>query len=610
MRNSSQHLIPESESLPRVEAGEDPKRPYAAAVRALASRLFPTGSEPFVGAGPQVEALFDDFGHVRSLTTSGSQGLFMEPFTGTAREHVRKFLATTEMVNALGLRHVELVDDEETTNLLGTTVAFRQVATIDGAAIPVRGGYVHVYLDTQGRVYNVNSSLRQGRKPAKGLKQIAAQAAIERAKDSFGGSQEFTMVKAELRLSAHNGRLDPVYQVTLGTEEPRKLALVLVRATTGEVVYRTNRLRTSTRSGSEEVRFAAAAAAAATANGGMAGRAFLRIPNHQTPITQQVHDIIMESLPDKTVLKNGNCTMYIGRTKKEVRCKADGTFNYKPGDPEFSAVCTFFAFHIQMELMKKWGMKTNTKAIPIFVDDPSVRDNAYFDPENYEIHLGVGSGLPMGLAKYIAYDLGVTWHENGHHIVFLQTPGNDLPGSEGGAMHESNGDMQDLLMDFWFRLVFGAQLGHTLTADDITKDPLIIGVYAASPDGIRVQKNKKTTPRDKTGEVHDDGLISGGATADLLVAMATATGTTLKTELENYGKLLVAHLALVPAHKVTFVDALQAFITADRQLFAGAYQQKIVKAFSDHGIKTATSSTGSGKVPVIIVRRLHDAAAA
>lgn len=608
MRNSSQHLIPESDSLPRVGAGEDPKRPYAAAVRALASRLFPTGSEPFIGTGPQVEALFDDFGHLRSLTTSGAQGLFTETFTGTAREHAKKFLATTEMVNALGLRHVELVDDEETTNLLGTTVAFRQVATVDGNQIPVRGGYVHVYLDNQGRVYNVNSSLRHGRKPVKGLKQITAEAAIDRAKASFGGSQEFTTTKAELRLSAHNGRLDPVWQVTLGTEEPRKMALFLVRATTGEVVYRTNRLRTSTRADAAG-RFAAAQAAA-SANAGVAGRAFLRIPNHQTPITQQVHDIIMESLPDKTVLKNHNCTIYIGRTKKEVRAKADGTFNYKPGDPEFSAVCTFFAFHIQMELMKKWGMKANTKPIPIYVDDPSVRDNAYFDPENYEIHLGVGSGLPMGLAKYIAYDLGVTWHENGHHIVFLQTPGNDLPGSEGGAMHESNGDMQDLLMDFWFRLVFGAQLGHTLTADDIAKDPLIIGVYAASPDGIRVQKNKKSTPRDKTGEVHDDGLISGGAKADLLVAMATAPGTTLKTELENYGKLLVAHLALVPAHKVTFVDALKAMLTADQQLFAGAYKQKIIKAFSDHGIKTATSSTGSGKVPVIIVRRFHDAVAA
>ena len=596
MRNSSQHLISESETLPRISAGEDPKRPYAAAVRALASRLFP-GGETIIGSQPTVEALFDDFGHVRSLTTNGAQGLFTEPLTGTAREHARKFLATTEIVNAFGLRHVELQDAGETeVPNLGTTVAFKQVATIGDTTYTVRNGSVHVYLDTQGRVYNVNSTLRQGRKPNAFGKIVTPETAIERAKANFGGRQEFTTAKAELVLSSHNGRLDPVYQVTLGTDEPRKLALFLVRANSGLVVFRTNLLRASV---ADEAPVAAAAANAGFAQ--VQGRAFLRIPNHQTGISEQVHDVIMESLPDKTVLKNGNCTIYIGRTKKEVRCKADGTFNYKPGEPEFSAVCTYFAFHIQMELFKKWGMKANTKPIPIFVDDPSVRDNAYFDPDGYEIHLGIGSGLPMGLAKYIAYDLGVTWHENGHHVVFLQTPGNDLPGSEGGAMHESTGDMCDLLMDFWFRLVYGAQLGHTLTADDIAKDPLIIGVYAASPDGIRVQKNKKSTPRDKTGQVHDDGLISGGAKADLLVAMATAPDTVLRTELENFGKLMLAALALVPAHKVTFVDMLKAFLTADQQLFSGAYKQKIVKAFSDHGIKTS-STTGGSKVPVVIVR--------
>lgn len=616
MRKSSQHLIPESETLPRVDVGEDPKRPYAAAVRALASRLNPTGTEPIIGGqATTVEALFDDFGHVRSLTTDSAQGLFTEQFTGTPREHARKFLDTTEVANALGLRHVDLEDaGEHEVPGLGTTVAFKQVAKIGTQTVRVRNGFVHVYLDTQGRVYNVNSTLRNGRKRGDYGKLITTEAALAAAKASFGGNQAFVTEKVELVLSSHNGRLDPVYEVRLGTDEPRKLALFLVRAVSGIVVYRTNLLRATSHGGNADAASAPggdtsvlAVQAAQAANAQVKGRALLRIPDPKVGISKQVHDVIMESLPDPTVLKNQNCTMYVGKTKKEVRCKADGTFNYSPDEPEFLAVVTFFAFHIQMELMKKWGMKANTKPIPIFVHDPSVRDNAYFDPEAYEIHIGVGSGLPAGLAKFIAYDLGVTWHENGHHVVFLQTPGNDLPGSEGGAQHEAVGDMQDLLMDFWFRLVFGPQLGHTLTADDVAKNPLIIGLYAAAPSGIRVQKNNKQTPRDKTGEVHDDGEIVGGAMADVLVAMATASGTTLKTELENFGKLLLAALALVPAHKVTFVDLLKAFLTADQQLFKGAYKQMITDGFKKHGIKTATTS-GGARVPVIIIRPFSNAA--
>jgi hypothetical protein len=616
MRKSSQHLIPESETLPRVDVGEDPKRPYAAAVRALASRLNPTGTEPIIGGqATTVEALFDDVGHVRSLTTDSAQGLFTEQFTGTPREHARKFLDTTEVANALGLRHVDLEDaGEHEVPGLGTTVAFKQVAKIGTQTVRVRNGFVHVYLDTQGRVYNVNSTLRNGRKRGDYGKLITQDAALAAAKASFGGSQAFVTEKVELVLSSHNGRLDPVYEVKLGTDEPRKLALFLVRAASGIVVYRTNLLRATSHGGNADAASAPggdtsvlAVQAAQAANAQVKGRALLRIPDPKVGISKQVHDVIMESLPDPTVLKNHNCTMYVGKTKKEVRAKADGTFNYSPDEPEFLAVVTFFAFHIQMELMKKWGMKANTKPIPIFVHDPSVRDNAYFDPEAYEIHIGVGSGLPAGLAKFIAYDLGVTWHENGHHVVFLQTPGNDLPGSEGGAQHEAVGDMQDLLMDFWFRLVFGPQLGHTLTADDVAKDPLIIGLFAAAPGGIRVQKNNKQTPRDKTGEVHDDGEIVGGAMADVLVAMATASGTTLKTELENFGKLLLGALALVPAHKVTFVDLLKAFLTADQQLFKGAYKQMITDGFKKHGIKTATTS-GGARVPVIIIRPFSNAA--
>src|SRR5262249_50766638 len=157
----------------------------------------------------------------------------------------------------------------------------------------------------------------------------------------------------------------------------------------------------------------------------------------------------------------------------------------------------------------------------------------------------VGTGLPNGLTRYIAFDLGVTWHENGHHVVYLQTPGKDLPGSEGGGIHESIGDvLGDLLMDFWFRLKFADKLGVKLTVADVEADRRVIGKYAMPPDGIRIQKNKNRTPQDKTGEPHDDGLISGGAKADLLVAMV-GNAADVESGLANFGKLTLAALALV-----------------------------------------------------------------
>jgi Zn-dependent metalloprotease len=234
------------------------------------------------------------------------------------------------------------------------------------------------------------------------------------------------------------------------------------------------------------------------------------------------------------------------------------------------------------------------------VEDRSVSDNAYFDPEAYEIHIGIGSGLNRGgLNRYIAFDLGVSWHENGHHIVFLQTPGHDLPGSEGGAMHESIGDvLGDLLMDWWFQLTYGKQLGVTMDAAAVEADSRIIGKFALPPKGIRIAKNTKRTPQDKTGEVHDDGEISGGAKADLCVALVKSNG--VAAGLELFGRMTLAALALMPANRCTFRDLLNAYVTADQRLNNGANRAAIVKAFDDHGI-TLGKGQGSRNQPIIIV---------
>lgn len=576
-----------------------PKKAYLSALKNLARDAAP------------IEALFDHFGHVRTISFTDSGKIFNFARSSTPAEQARAAISSAGIVRALGLKFVDLIEsDVVELPGLGHRVDFKQVLNFpeEGIKYLVRGGSVQVFLDTKGAVFQINSTVRRGRRPADLDNIISSDDAIAAARAAFGEEHSFNE-KLALKFSSHNGRLDPVYEVTLSTDVPRKVVTFLVKATTGEVVHSVNDLRASQpeevaknafrkrRTGSQTpvpgtvpgaVTLNGSSSGVAPAGGAartnVAGRGFLQVPDPNKPLPQQVYDIIVESLPDPKELKNHNLAVYLGSAKRSARCKVDGTFNYKPGDPEFAATITFFAVHAHLELFKSWGLRVPGRPIDVHVNDRNVSDNAYFDPLNNEIRLGVGSGLPNGLNVIIAHDIGVVLHEGGHYVVMLQTPGQDLPGREGGAIHEAIGDMCTLLMNFWFRFKYGSVLGHTLTVQDVDNDPRIIGAYVFPPYGIRIQKNKKRTPRDKTGDPHDDGLIVGGALADLLVAMALRANVAVEKSLEDFGRLMLAALALVPSHKVTFVDLLKAFHTADQQLFNSANQALITKAFNDHGI--------------------------
>lgn len=613
LRSLSVHLVPviEHQDTPAL----DPKLPYVRAVEGIAGGV--------VG----VQALFDNFGRVRTLSAEDAAGLFDAPATGGVIALARAYMESADAIKSFGLQYAEWFAPVVTRLPVGHRVTFLQKLTVEGEEHPVRNGYFIVYIDDAKTVYRVNASVRHGRKPTSVDNIIGDAAAIEHCLDYLGVTACVSRT-SRLVMSSHRDQFDPCYEVDVTTHEPRRVARFLVKGTTGEIVDIGNNIRTGrtarnpapkTTRGRRNFAAGLLEDPVAAAGGGRArqprprtnvppalpatttnGRVFLQIPDPNKPLPQQVQDVIMRNLPDGAqVLENKDVVIYLGSGKKKVKAKTDGTFNYKPGDAEFSGVVTFFAYVYQLELMKKWGMVAPTQQMPIWVDDPTVRDNAYFDPTGYEIHLGIGSGLASGgLNRNISYDFGVTLHENGHHIVALQTPGGDLPGDEGGAIHESMGDvLGQLLVEWMMRCEFAAELKHTLTVADIDADARIIGKYALPPNGIRIQKNNATSPRDKTGEVHDDGLISGGAKADLLVALVKAAPD-IKTGLEQFGRMSLLALALVPSHKVTFVDLLSAYIAADQKLYAGANKAVIVKAFGDHGIKLRSSK---GRPPFIIV---------
>src|SRR5262249_8279795 len=148
-------------------------------------------------------------------------------------------------------------------------------------------------------------------------------------------------------------------------------------AKTGEIVHERSLIRTSITSPAQN------------AVNRIPVRTFLAIPDPKKKIADQVVDHYIETLPDPKVLKNHRFDMRVpsGRNWTAVNANTDGSYNFSPDTESslFSAVAVFVALNEQFELMEKLGMKKQTRTIPVFIDDSSVSDNAYFDPEAYEI---------------------------------------------------------------------------------------------------------------------------------------------------------------------------------------------------------------------------------
>ena len=562
-----------------------------------------------------VEVSPDAQGFVRHLV--GANGLSGAKFLGDAKAHAVAFLQTGNVTNTFDLASldVDLVNGVASENAFGHQVMFKQFVTLrDGTKLPVRGANVNVSMDKDGKIFNVTSELKHGKVTS--LRGAVSEIdAVAAAKAKFGrlvnqlsktaglgyakalrAAIKTCSVKTTLVASEDKGKFDPCYEVVLGTDQPRQLIEFLVKAKTGEVVYWASKMHYSVSSKAQQA-----------ALGRIAAKAFLNIPDPNKPLNQQIVDTYVENLPDPKVLANERYKMLIevGGNWIPVTAAADGTFNFSPTGKDkdkFSAVVAFIALNLQSDLNEKWGLKKQTRPIPVYVNDKSVQDNAYFDPENYEIHIGVGSGVKAGgLTEMIGFDLGVLWHENRHHEVFLQTPGHDMPGPQGGACNEATADVHgQMMMQYMFDIMFGKITKRTLTVADIVNDPRIIGLYAMPPQGIRTQRNTKTVA-DQQGEVHADGEIVGAAMADALQAYVeqpdVASGKiSLGDQLENYGRAGQLLMTLLPTRSVRFTDWRRAHVTADQQLTNGANRAVIEKAFDAHGI-TATAATQTKPKP-------------
>ncbi len=549
--------------------------------------------------------------------------LYWEKFLGDAVDYATRFTNEPETIAALGLEDKTLVLGDTQESEYFTRVEFCQVVKVRGfaSAIPVRGGYVHVFVAKDGKIIHVNSTLRPGKKPLTLGKIITQEQAIELAQAKLG-VETCGVANCKLVLSSHEENLDPVYEVLLSVCKPRQLRMFLVKASNGgEVVYDENKLihmkahtlAKTGRSGqpgkqrkTKKPRQSGQHKKASTKDaGGIAANSFLRFPtfDQNNPIPKEVVKVMIDraELPDPTVLANRRYTMHVLNNGKWEVLKANsrGTFEFDPfnGDPaeltKFSAVLSFIWLNTQHAEIEKLGGGIIADSLPVFIDDPDISDNAFYDPELIQVRTGKGSGTRHGgLIEEIAADPSVITHEDIHYWNALLAPGKDLPGRQGRGAGEATADCFGALRsDFWMRLINGTALGHTLTLQDIIDGDGVIGKLAGGPNGLRSQNNSKHYPEDIVNEEHEDGLIIGGAFFDLLKAMAKVPGAEVESLLKTYLKLYINGTRLLPAHKVLFSDYVPAFLTADNVITGGANQSLIEQAFAKRGIKAPAGPT-------------------
>lgn len=602
----------------------------------------------------ELEADFGSDGNVRTLTSPVDQGgLYSKPMPaedeGGKRQHAWNCLRSLGIRDAIPVdkvhlrfagieKYTQVIEDENGQKIESKRfmVKFRQVARVEGREQEVwyLGGNaaVQVHMTEEGVVYKIDSTLARGSRPRTLNGTISEDEAEQIARDTFGSKCE-RMGKVRLRFQKDGNHSDLIYVIKLSDKKLRskgdpecppelyaRTVIYFINAKTGEVKEQQQRLRYSKPVGPDGKLVEVKTKSFATIP---YGRPDKQSPSKEKELYAELEKENFERLMEyaqfdkngNMILENATCKVHYNKTSQDptrkkarkgkkidadrpvwttkVEPMADGSFNFKPGQEEYDAILFFLAINFEIEYLKARGLKVPQKPITCFVHDESVRDNAYFDPDRNEIHIGVGSGGSWGLFKKICFDMGVTWHEAGHWVVWLQTPGQDLPGDEGGAMHESTGDIMDGIMDLLYIAHFLCKItGKPFTKDTIKKYHWIIGYYCLAPNGIRNQREpKKIYPRDMEGEVHADGLISGQACVEILDHMCDATGDDVSAldVLDHYCRIYLGALSLVPADKVKFVDMLRAMVTADREIFGGRYRECIERGWKDHGVTLDTT---------------------
>ena len=272
--------------------------------------------------------------------------------------------------------------------------------------------------------------------------------------------------------------------------------------------------------------------------------------------------VTLPGLRSKSGLLDGEFVSTTG-TRDRVKRK-DLKFIFTRKQRAFKEVMVYFHIDRVQRYIQSLGF-ANVLNHPIGVNIDGQRDdNSHYSPITKSLTFGTG-----GVDD--AEDAEIILHEYGHAVQDDQVPGwGEAP--EGGAMGEGFGDY---LAASFFSDVKPAKLKPTIGNWDA------VAYSGDDPPCLRRLDSNKKYPKDKTGEVHDDGEIWSACLWEIRGALGRKTTD----------KLVIAHHVLL-SRFAQFKDAVRALIAADKQMNHGANETVIRNIFVRRGILPNTNRKG------------------
>lgn len=414
------------------------------------------------------------------------------------------------------------------------------------AGLPVYRAYVSVHLGRDGRVQVVQNGYLPGLTADLTSATVDADKAVTLAREAIG----FVRPRGEspapeqmiLPLEGNRGTL--VWKVMLLASEPQGDWEVLVDATSGEVIKRYNRLVLAK------------------------GQVFTPNPAQQGGTAVSETDPVpapavvdLQGLDGSGWLRGEHVdvTQPVGYRPAAAYDLA-GNFLYAPDDPRFAEVMVYYHIDTTQRYIESLGY-SNANTPPNGIRDRVTyasphwfeQDQSFYSSSDDALHFGDG-GIPD------AQDADIIVHEYAHALQ------HDQLACWGGGEMDAVGEG------------FGDYLAASRFAD-IGDDPACIAEwdsrsYASGPPYcLRRVDNDRRYPQDLTGDPHLDGEIWSRVLWDLRAVLGQRVADTLALESNFY----------LPCG-ATLVDAGQALLDADANLYDGTHRVAIERALVRRGL--------------------------
>ncbi len=249
-------------------------------------------------------------------------------------------------------------------------------------------------------------------------------------------------------------------------------------------------------------------------------------------------------------------------------------FHYTRDLSGFEAVMAYYHIDKSQRYVQSLGFNA-LQNNPIKVNPRAFSsDNSFYTPGQNFIEFGTG-----GVDD--AEDAGVIWHEYAHALLEGASAGLSIT-DEGDALHEG-------WSDFWagsyLRLLADSQVGKRTDWENVFRwdsgDGQIWSGRSLTRSGTYPEATTCEDPNDVNQDgcsIHSDGLLW----ATTLMEIYTDVGKTVTDQLA-----LQSHYYL--SSPVTFVDAAEAIVQADRDLFGGTHTSMLINRLSARGYLDAAN---------------------